>query len=44
MKRGKAIEPTGVVIEMLRAGSGSCLESLKRIFNEVLFENKTSGS
>ena len=31
--------PTGVVVEMLRAGGKGCLESLTRIFNEV-FENK----
>ena len=32
--------PTGVVFKMLRAGGKGCLESLIRIFNEVLFENK----
>ena len=40
MKSGKASGPTGVVIEMLRAGGKGCLESLTRIFNEMLFENK----
>ena len=43
MKSGKASGPTGVVMEMLSAGGKDYLESLKRIFNEVLFENKTSG-
>ena len=43
MKSGKASGPTGVVVEMLRAGGKSCLESLTRIFNEMLFENKLPG-
>ena len=32
--------PTGVVFKVLRAGGKGWLESLIRIFNKVLFENK----
>ena len=44
MKRGKTSEPTGVVIEILWAEGKSCLESLKRIFNEVVFEIESPGN
>lgn len=40
MKPWRAIGSTGVVVEMLGAGGKGCLESLKGIFNDMLFQNK----
>ena len=37
MKMGKAIGPSGVAIEMFKAGRDKCLKSLTNIFNDILF-------
>ena len=44
MKSRKTSEPIGVVIEILWAEGKSCLESLKRIFNEVVLEIESPGN
>ena len=40
MKIGKASEPSGVAIEMFKAGADKCLKSLTNIFNDTLFKDK----
>ena len=40
MKIGKASGPSGVVLEMFRAGGDKCLKSLTNIFNDILLKNK----
>ena len=40
MKIGKASGPSGVVIELFKAGGDKCLKSLTNIFNDILFKNK----
>ena len=42
MKIGKASGPSGVALEMFRAGGDNCLKSLINIFNDILFNNKLS--
>ena len=38
MKIGKAIGPSGVAVELFKAGGGKCLKSLTNIFNDILFK------
>ena len=40
MKIRKASGPSGVVIELFRAGGDTCLKSLTNIFNDILFKDK----
>ena len=40
MKIGKASGPSGVALEMFKAGGDECLKSLTNIFNDILFKNK----
>ena len=40
MKIGKASGPSGVALEMFKAGGDKCLKSLTNIFNDILFKNK----
>ena len=40
MKIGKASGPSGVALEMFKAGSDKCLKSLTNISNDILFKNK----
>ena len=40
MKIGKASGPSGVALEMFKAGEDKCLKSLTNIFNGILFKNK----
>ena len=40
MKIGKASGPSGVALEMFKAGKDKCLKSLTNIFSEFLFNNK----
>ena len=40
MKIGKASGPSGVALEMFKAGEDKCLKSLTNIFNDILFKNK----
>ena len=40
MKIGKASEPSGVAIELFKAGGDKCLKSFTTIFNDILFKNK----
>ena len=40
MKIGKASGPSGVALEMFKAGRDKCLKSLTNIFNDILFKNK----
>ena len=40
MKIGKASGPSGVALEMFKAGGDKCLKSLTNIFNGILFKNK----
>ena len=39
MKIGKASGPSGVALEMFKAGGDKCLKSLTNIFNDILFKN-----
>ena len=43
MTSRKASGPTRAVAEMLKTECECCLESLTRIFNDVLFENTLLG-
>lgn len=43
MTSRKASGPIGAVAEMLKTECECCLESLTRIFNDVLFENTLLG-
>ena len=36
MKSRKTSQPTSFVVELLRSGRKSCLESLTKIFNEIV--------
>ena len=40
MKIGNASGPSGVVLEMFKAGGDKCLKSLTNIFNDILFKIK----
>ena len=40
MKIRKASEPSGVAIEVFKAGGDKCLKSLTNIFNDILFKDK----
>ena len=40
MKIRKASGPSGVAIELFKAGGDMCLKSLTNIFNDILFQNK----
>ena len=40
MKTGKTSGPSGVAIELFKAGGDKCLKSLKNIFNDILFKDK----
>ena len=40
MKIGKASGPSGLVIELFKAGGDKCLKSLTNIFNDILFKDK----
>ena len=40
MKIGKASGPSGVALEMFKAGKDKCLKSLTNIFSDILFNNK----
>ena len=40
MKIGKASGPSGVTIEMFKAGGDKCLKSWTNIFNDILFKDK----
>ena len=40
MKIGKASGPSGVALEMFKAGGDKCLKSLTNIFNDILFKDK----
>ena len=40
MKIGKASGPSGVALEMFKAGEDKCLKSLTNIFNNILFKDK----
>ena len=40
MKIGKASGPSGVAVEMFKAGGDKCLKSSTNIFNDILFKNK----
>ena len=40
MKTGKASGPSGVAIELFKAGGDKCLKSLTNIFNDILFKDK----
>ena len=43
MKIGKTSGPSGVAIELLKAGGDKCLKSLTNIFNDILFKDKVTG-
>ena len=38
MKIEKASEPSGVAIELFKAGGDKCLKSLRKIFNDILLK------
>ena len=40
MKIGKTSGPSGVAIELFKAGGDKCLKSLTNIFTDVLFKDK----
>ena len=40
MKIGKVSGPSGVAIELFKAGGDKCLKSLTNIFNDILFKDK----
>ena len=40
MKIGKASGPSGVAIELFKAGGDKCLKSFTNIFNDILFKDK----
>ena len=40
MQIGKASVPSGVVVEMFKAGGDKCLEFLANIFNDIFFKDK----
>ena len=40
MKIGKASGPSGVALEMFKAGGDKCLKCLTTIFNYILFKDK----
>ena len=40
MKIGKASEPSGVALELFKAGGDKCLKSLTNMFNGILFKDK----
>ena len=40
IKIGKANGPSGVPIELFKAGGDKCLKSLTNIFNDILFKDK----
>ena len=42
LKIGKASGPSGVAIEVFKAGGHKCLKSLTNIFNDILFKDKLS--
>ena len=39
MKIGEASGPSGVAIELFKAGADNCLKSLTNIFNDNLFKD-----
>ena len=40
MKIGKATGPSGVAIELFKAGGDKCFKSLTNIFNDIMFKDK----
>ena len=40
MKIGKASGPSGVAIELFKAGGDKCLKFLTNIFNDIVFKDK----
>ena len=40
MKIGKASGPSGVALEMFKAGGDKCLKYLIKMFNDILFKDK----
>ena len=40
MEIGKVSGPSGVAIELFKAGGDKCLKSLTNIFNDILFKDK----
>ena len=40
MKIGKTSGPSGVAIELFKAGEDKCLKSLTNTFNDILFKDK----
>ena len=42
MEIEKASGPSGVAIELFKAGEDNCLKSLTNIFNDILFKDKLS--
>ena len=40
MKIGKVSGPSGVAIELFKAGGDKCWKSLTNIFNDILFKDK----
>ena len=40
IKIRKASGPSGVALEMFKAGGDTCLEALTNIFNDILFKDK----
>ena len=40
IKIGKASGPSGIAIELFKAGGGKCLKSLTKRFNDILFKDK----
>ena len=40
MKIGKASGPSGVALELFKAGEDKCLKSLTNIFNNIFFKDK----
>ena len=40
MKIGKPSGPSGVALEIFKAGGDKCLKSLRNMFNDILFKNK----
>ena len=41
MKTEKPSGPSGVAIEMFKAGGDKCLKYLTNIFNDILFKDKS---
>ena len=40
IKIGKASRPSGVALELFKAGGDKCIKSLTNIFNDILFQDK----